>query len=117
MRISDWSSDVCSSDLRLAHGQRADVRAGDQLGQIAPLLRVAAVAADLVHAEIGVRAVAEPDAGRSAADLLHRLALLQVAHAGAAAVLLARQPKPAERAHLRPHPAREPAASAAPPRA
>src|SRR3546814_2024676 len=24
MRISDWSSDVCSSDLRLQHGKQAD---------------------------------------------------------------------------------------------
>src|SRR3546814_20932658 len=31
MRISDWSSDVCSSDLRLAAQQRPDLVAGERL--------------------------------------------------------------------------------------
>src|SRR3546814_5730948 len=31
MRISDWSSDVCSSDLRLASAQKADFMAGSEL--------------------------------------------------------------------------------------
>src|SRR3546814_15505802 len=31
MRISDWSSDVCSSDLALRRGADADGRAGDLL--------------------------------------------------------------------------------------
>src|SRR3546814_6380085 len=49
-----------------------------------------------------MRPVAEADAGRGAADLLHRHAVLQVAHAGAAVVLVHRQAEQAERAHLRP---------------
>src|SRR3546814_7464668 len=98
MRLREWSSDVCSSDL---HGQRADVLPGDQLRQVAPLLLGAAVAAELVHAEIGMRPVAEADTGRGAADLLHRHAVLQVAHAGAAVVPVHRQAEQAERAHLR----------------
>src|SRR3546814_2862118 len=32
MRISDWSSDVCSSDLKL-HGYRYDQRPGDEKGK------------------------------------------------------------------------------------
>src|SRR5690606_12082317 len=87
--------------------QRADVLARDQLRQVAALLRLAAVTAELVHAEIGMGAVAEADAGRGAADLLHRDAVLQVAHAGAAVLLLHREAQQPERAHLRPELARE----------
>src|SRR3546814_1484556 len=32
MRISDWSSDVCSSDLRFAHGRAADPEFASYLG-------------------------------------------------------------------------------------
>src|SRR3546814_17864038 len=65
MRISDWSSDVCSSDLR------TDMFARNQFWQIAALLRVGAPAADLVDAEIGVGAIAEADRSRSARNFLH----------------------------------------------
>src|SRR3546814_9404082 len=79
MRISDWSSDVCSSDLaiiaaglrlefhrddvrarsRLRHREAADVLARDQPGQVFGFLFGIAPAADLVDAEVGMRAVAE----------------------------------------------------------
>ena len=55
--------------------------AGDQLGQIFALLRLAAVAADLVDAEIGMRAVGQADRGGSARNLLHGDAMMQIAEA------------------------------------
>ena len=47
--------------IRLRHGERADMLAGDQLGQIPFLLLGAAVAPDLIDAKIGMRAVGQPD--------------------------------------------------------
>ena len=44
--------DDVAAGARLAHGERADVLAGDQLGQVLLLLRVGAVALDLVHAQV-----------------------------------------------------------------
>ena len=81
--------------------------AGDQLGQIRLLLPVAAVAADLVDAEVGMRAVGQADRGRSARDLLHRDAMLEIAQARAAILLLDGDAEQAERADLRPQVARE----------
>ena len=92
---------------RLRHGERADVLARDQLGQVLALLRVGAVAADLVDAQIGVRAVGEPDGGRAAADLLHGDAVLEIAEPGAAVLLLHRDAVQAEVAELGPELARE----------
>ena len=81
--------------------------AGDQLGQEALLLLVAAVAADLVDAEVGVRAVGEADGGRAAADLLDGDDMLEVAQPRAAVLLLDRDAVQAELAHLGPQLARE----------
>ena len=81
--------------------------AGNQLGQIFALLRVGAVAADLVDAEIGMRAVGQADRGGGARDLLHRHAMGEIAEAGAAVFLFHRDAVQAERAHLRPQLARE----------
>src|SRR3546814_9758203 len=83
MRISDGSSDVCSSDL------------------------LGAVQADLVDAEIGVRAIAQADRRRGPADLLHRHAMLEVAHAGAAVFLADCDAEHAEAAELAPEVVRE----------
>src|SRR3546814_16982771 len=55
MRISDWSSDVCSSDLALCLGQRHEIR---RLGQIDPRV----LDAPQLHAPaIGVEAVVVVD--------------------------------------------------------
>ncbi len=89
------------------HRQRADVLAGNQLGQVFLALRVVAVAADLVDAEVGVRAVGQADRGRGAGDFLHRHAMGEIAHAGAAPFLLDGDAEQAERAELRPQIARE----------
>jgi hypothetical protein len=86
----------------LGHRQPAQVLAGDQLGQIAPLLLGAAVAADLVDAEVGMGAVGEPDRGGGARDFLHRHAVLEVAEPGAAPLLLDGNAVNAELAKLRP---------------
>ena len=86
----------------LAHGQGADALAADQPGQVGALLRRGAVAADLVDAEVGMGPVAEPHRGRGAADLLHRHHVLQIAHAGAAQVLLDGDAEQAQVPHLAP---------------
>jgi len=50
----------------LAHGQRADVFARNQLWQKFALLRLAAIAVDLVDAKVGVGAVRQADAASGA---------------------------------------------------
>ena len=79
----------------------------DQLRQVFAFLRLAAVAADLIDAEIAMRAVGQADRGRGAADLLHRDDMGEIAHAGPAEFLLDGDAEKAERAHLRPEIARE----------
>ena len=93
---------------RLRHRERAEMLAGDQLRQIARLLLGVAPAKNLVHAEIGVRAVGEADRAGGARNLLHRDAMLEIAEPGAAVVLRDGDAVQAERAHLRPELARKP---------
>ena len=93
--------------IGLRHGKRADMLAGDQLGQVFALLRLGAVAADLVDAEIGMGAIGQADRGRGARDLLHRHAMVQIAKGGAAIFFFHGDAVQAERAHLRPQLARE----------
>src|SRR5450756_2939827 len=81
--------------------------AGDELGQIFAALLFVAVAADLVDAEIGMRAVGQSDRSAGARNLLHRHAMLEIAEAGAAILLLYGNAVQAERAHLRPQVARK----------
>src|SRR5712691_4806293 len=76
--------------------------ARDQLGKVAPLLRLGAVAPKLVDAEIGVRPVRQSDRGRAARDLFHGHAMLEIAHPGAAVFLLDRDPEQSEPAELGP---------------
>ena len=78
-----------------------------RLGKIFPLLRLAAVAPDLVDAEVGVRAVRQADRRRGAADLLHRDDVRQVTHRGAAVFLLDGDAEQADVAHLAPQVRRE----------
>ena len=91
----------------LGHRERADVLAGDQLGQIFAFLRVVAVPADLIDAQVRMRPVGEADRAGRARDLLHRDAMLEIAEPGAAPLLLDRDPVHAELAELRPQIARE----------
>ena len=76
--------------------------AGQQFRQIAALLLLGAVAADLIDAEIGMRAIGKADGGRRPADLLHGDAMGEIAKTRAAKVFLDGDAVEAERAHLRP---------------
>src|SRR5262249_20062756 len=70
--------------------------------QIFALLRLAAIAADLVDAKVRVRAIGKPDRSRTAAHLLHRHAMGEIAHARATVFLLDGDAVQSERSHLRP---------------
>src|SRR3546814_2905096 len=55
MRISDWSSDVCSSDLGIAvvdEGERRDIRRVRRTGRVAEM--EAAASAEGFHANLGI---------------------------------------------------------------
>ena len=91
----------------LAHRQRADMLARNQLGEIFALLLVARPAADLVDAEIRVRAIAEADRSRRPRNFLLRDDMLEIAEAEPAKFLLDRDPVQPKLAHLRPQIARE----------
>ena len=71
----------------LAHGERADVLAADQFGQVLLALGVVAVQVDLVHAQVGVGAVGEADGRGGPGDFLHHQGVGQIAQAGAAVFL------------------------------
>src|SRR3546814_16828174 len=68
MRISDWSSDVCSSDLRsMRVPARFDVDGDRRLGELAPqrLFEVVAHRVRIVHAHRAGHAQAEVDEGQA----------------------------------------------------
>src|SRR5262249_31448968 len=66
----------------------------------AALLIVAAVAADLVDAEVRMRAIGQPDRGGGARDFLHRDAVLEIAEPRPAPFLLDRDAVHAQLAEL-----------------
>jgi hypothetical protein len=66
-----------------------------------------AVALDLVHAQVAVRAIAQAHAGRRAADFFHGNHVRQVAHVGAAVFLAHGDAQHAQGAHLLPQVHRE----------
>ena len=82
--------------------------AGDELGEIFRLLRVAAPAADLVDAEVGVGAIGQADRSGGARDFLLCDYMVEIAEAKAAPFLLDRDPVQAKGSHLRPQVAGEP---------
>ena len=86
-RVQAHAHDV-GAGAGLAHRERAEVLAADQPRQVALLLLRRAPAAQLVDAEVRVRAVGKPDAARGAADLFHRDDVREVAEPGAAVVRL-----------------------------
>src|SRR6476646_1686968 len=81
--------------------------ARDQLPEVATLLLVAAVAADLVDAQVRMRAVGQPDRGGAARDFFHRNAVLEIAESGTAPFLFDRDAVHAELAQLGPQVAGE----------
>ena len=76
--------------------------ARNQLGQIFRLLLRIGPAADLVDAQIAVRAIAEANRGRSAADFLHCNGVFQIAKAKAAPIFFHSDAMQAQRTHFRP---------------
>ena len=78
-------SDVVSMQLRAV--KRADVLAAHELRQIARALCLAAIQAQLIHAQVRVGAVREPNRARGARDLLHDDDVREVAEACAAEAL------------------------------
>jgi hypothetical protein len=90
-----------------AHRERAEVLAADELRQVSTLLPGRTPAMDLVDAEVGVRAVGEPDRARRAADFLDRDDVREVPHAGPAPLGTDGDAVQAEVAELRPEVARE----------
>ena len=76
-------------------------------GEIAALLRFAAIAPDLVDAQVGMRAIGQANRGRGAADLLHHQAMFEIAEACAAIGFLDGDTMQAECAHAWPQVARE----------
>src|SRR5882672_6571554 len=81
--------------------------AGNQPGQIFAFLRRAAVTADLIDAEVGMRAIGQADRGRCARNLLDRDAMFEVAEPRPAILLLDRDAVQPEFAKFRPQIARE----------
>ena len=77
------------------------------LGRYLALLRLGAVAADLVDAEIGMRAVGQADRAEAREISSIATTVLEIAEPGAAVFLLDRDAVQAERAQLRPQVARE----------
>src|SRR3546814_15351382 len=62
MRISDWSSDVCSSDLTFDRRSRRDMADGPAMPRFAPQAVVGAAVAHIVERRIGTDAC--PDGGQ-----------------------------------------------------
>jgi hypothetical protein len=71
--------DDIGTRARFGHGKRTDMLARDQLRQVFLLLRLRAVAPDLVDAQIGMRAVTKPHGSGGPGYLLHRHAMLEIA--------------------------------------
>ncbi len=81
--------------------------AGDELFEVAALLLVRSVAANLVHAEVRVSTIRQPDRGRGARDFLHSNAVLEITEPRPAPFLLDRDAVHTELAQLGPEVARE----------
>src|ERR1700726_489545 len=75
--------------------------------QIARLLLRGAPAAQLIHAQVRMRSVREPDRGARTADLLHRDDVFEVTQATAAVLRLVGDAEKSEGAQLRPQIARK----------
>src|SRR3546814_6091683 len=72
MRISDWSSDVCSSDLRLQLGAELPVHIGGEARPRGIIMFGGAVERDRAHLRRILGDVGEPVAAREIADTRRR---------------------------------------------
>ena len=61
--------------------------AADQLGQVLGFLRLSAVAVDLVHTQIAVRAIGQAHGSTGTRNFLHRNHVGEIAHIGSAILL------------------------------
>jgi hypothetical protein len=104
---TQFHRDHIAAGAGLAHGQRTDMLAGDQPGQVLLTLGLGAVALDLVHAQVAVRAITQADRGGRTADLLHGDHVRQVTHARTPVLLADGDAQHTQRAHLRPQVHRE----------
>ena len=92
-------TDHVGSRVRLAHGKGAHRSTRDQIGEVTTLLRLAGVAANLVHAKVGMSRVAQANRRRSAANLFHGDHMVEIPKAATSERLVdgqAEQPKLAE---------------------
>ena len=81
--------------------------ARNELRQIAPPLLVTAVTADLVDAQILMRAIGKTDGGGGSRNLLHGHAMREIAEPGATPFLFDCDPEKTKRPELRPQIARK----------
>ncbi|MND89218.1 hypothetical protein D3C80_812680 [compost metagenome] len=91
----------------LAHRERTDMFAGNQLRKISALLIFRSPAVNLIDAEVGMRTVGKADGSGSPAYLLHRHAMGEIAHVSTAVLFRNGDAVQAEFAHLRPELARK----------
>mmetsp|Transcript_3638 Transcript_3638/g.13053 ORF Transcript_3638/g.13053 Transcript_3638/m.13053 type:complete len:241 (+) Transcript_3638:1048-1770(+) len=87
------------ASARFAHVQSADMVAAHERRQELPFLRVRAEPHDLVHAQVGVRPIAQAHAPGRPRDLLHRYAVLRVPQRRAAILFGDRDPVETHVAH------------------
>ena len=99
--------DHVGTGRRFGHGERSDMLAGNQFRQIFFLLRIAAVAAKLIDAQVGMRAIGQPHRRRRPGNFFHREAMLEIAEARAAKLFLDGNAVQPQRAELGPKVARK----------
>ena len=76
--------------------------AGNELRQIAPPLLIIAVTANLIDAQVRMRAIGKADGGRGSRNLLHGHAMREITEPGATPFLFDCNPQKAERPTLMP---------------
>ena len=76
------------ASIGFGHGQCPNMLAGNELGQIAGFLFGAAVAVNLIHAQVGVGAIGQADGGGGPREFLHDDDMGEVAHVDAAVLLV-----------------------------
>ena len=79
--------------IRLAHRQRPHILPADQPRQITPLLRLRPIAENLINAQIGMRPITKPHAGRTPRNLLHNYRMRQIPQPRAPIFLRNRNPQ------------------------
>ena len=91
----------------LRHGERSDMLARTETGQIAGLLARRGVPVDLVDAEVGMGAIAQCRGGRGSGHFLDGDDMGKIAQPGTAELRIGRDAEEPERAELRPEIARK----------